>query len=292
MDTVSIPDVYKASKLRIGLLLPEVLGTYGDSGNAVVLARRSELRGISAEIVHIGVEDKIPENLDIYTLGGGEDAAQTIASQRLQSEKGLYRAVQNGRPVLAICAGFQLLGEWYIDSKGKQTSGVGLLNAVTLPQGARAIGELLSSAEGTSLGEVLTDPLTGFENHGGSTVLGAQAQPLGYVKAGIGNGQPGVAPQLDDGVSTAAGVHSGQEMTTEIPDGYRAYQDGKPLEGAVQDSIVATYMHGPCLARNPQLADMLLARAFGIDVTDLPVVSEVPGVMQLRRERLSAVGIR
>lgn len=281
----------RTSVLSIGVLLPEVLGTYGDSGNAVVLSKRAEMYGVSAEIVHIGITDTIPSSLDIYTLGGGEDVAQTIASRRLKSEKGFYRAVHAGRPVLAICAAFQVLGEWYTNSRGEKTAGVGLLNAVTLPQGGRAIGELVSVTRGLELGEKITTPLTGFENHGGATVLGSQAQPLGLVKAGIGNGRPGVAPHLDSGISKAARSQTASPVPTDIPSGYRAYQDGKIMEGAIQGSIIATYMHGPCLARNPLLADLLLSRAFGIDITELPPIPEIPGVKRLRRERLAAAGV-
>ena len=56
-------------------------------------------------------------------------------------------------------------------------------------------------------------------------------------------------------------------------------------DGAVQGSIIATYMHGPALARNPELADLLLQRATGSELAPL----EVPGVAQLRAERLRIV---
>lgn len=275
------------STLRIGVLMPEVLGTYGDSGNAVVLAHRAKLLGYQSEIVHVSCTDAIPQTLDIYTLGGGEDIAQTIASRRLLTDRGLEHAVQNGKPVLAICAAFQVLGTWYTDAEGKRTEGAGLLDVVTLPQGARAIGELVSSASGLQLERELTEPLTGFENHGGATLLGRDALPLGFVTYGVGNGQPGVAPVLADGVSAQAGVQQGREVSREIPDGYRATEDGKAVEGCVQGSIIATYMHGPCLARNPQLADLLLARAIG---ATLPLaVPEIPGLQRLRQERLAAI---
>lgn len=267
--------------------MPEVLGTYGDGGNAVVLAHRAKLLGYQSEIIHVSCTDAIPETLDIYTLGGGEDIAQTIASRRLLSDRGLERAVQNGRPVLAICAAFQVLGTWYTDAEGKCTEGAGLLDVVTLPQGARAIGELVSHADGLDLATELTEPLTGFENHGGATLLGREAKPLSFVTHGVGNGQPGVAPGLADGASAQAGVRAGREVSREIPDGYRAVVDGKAVEGCVQGSIIATYMHGPCLARNPQLADLLLARALG---QSLPLqVPEIPGLQRLRRERLAAI---
>ena len=129
---------------------------------------------------------------------------------------------------------------------------MGVLDITTLPQGHRAIGELVT----VPLVEGLTQPLSGFENHGGGTILGEDATPLGRVISGVGNGTP-----------------QGQEPA-EV-----AY------DGAVQGSIIATYMHGPALARNPELADLLLQRATGMSLPPL----EVPGVAQLRAERLSGV---
>ena len=45
-----------AMTVRIGLVLPDVMGTYGDGGNAVVLRQRLRLRGIAAEIVEITLD--------------------------------------------------------------------------------------------------------------------------------------------------------------------------------------------------------------------------------------------
>lgn len=241
------------SRLRIGVILPEVLGTYGDTGNAVVLAERARRRGIAADIIHIGIDDVVPDSLDIYTMGGGEDIAQEIAASKLRNDSGLVRALNAGRPLLAICASLQVLGHWYEDARGQQVSGLGLLDVTTRPQGARSIGELV--AEPALDG--LTDLLTGFENHGGGTTLGPDARPLGRVRYGNGN------TTLD--------------------------AEGATQEGAVQGSIIATYMHGPVLARNPQLADLLLARAMGVELGVLAPV-EIPGVEQLRAERLAVLG--
>jgi CobQ-like glutamine amidotransferase family enzyme len=53
-------------------------------------------------------------------------------------------------------------------------------------------------------------------------------------------------------------------------------------------------MHGPVLARNPQLADLLLARATGQSVAELPpldgdfAIQLDAEVEQLRAERLKA----
>ncbi len=233
------------SALRIGVIAPEVLGTYGDSGNAVVLAERARRRGIPAEVVTVGLSEPIPDQLDLYALGGGEDTAQALAADHLRAERGLTRAYEAGRPILAICASLQVLGREYTDASGRLVEGLGLLDAVTVPGKERAIGELVARPEIQGL----TELLTGFENHGGRTRLGPEAKPLGTVLVGEGNG-------FDDG------------------------------EGVVQGSVLATYMHGPVLARNPQLADYLLSQAVGQDLADL----EIPQVAVLRDARLRAAG--
>jgi len=219
------------------------MGTYGDGGNAVVLRQRLRLRGIAAKIIEITLADPVPEELDLYTLGGAEDYAQRLATKHLIKHPGLQRAASRGAPVLAICAAIQVLGNWYETSSGERVAGVGLLDATTSPQDVRTIGEVIS----TPLLSGLTQPLTGFENHRGGTVLGSAASPLGAVTKGAGN------------------------------------RAGDGFDGAVQGSVITSYLHGPCLARNPELADLLLTRVVG----DLPAL-ELPEVELLRRERLEA----
>ena len=182
------------STVRIGLVLPDVMGTYGDGGNSVVLRQRLRLRGFDAEVVNITLDDPVPAGLDLYTLGGAEDYAQRLATRHLIRYPGLQEAAAKGAPVLAICAAIQVLGHWYETSAGERVDGVGMLD------------------------------LTGAGNRAG---------------------------------------------------------DG--IDGAVQGSVVATYLHGPCLARNPQLADHLLSRVVG-DLAPL----DNDEVALLRRERLAA----
>lgn len=231
------------SAVRIGLVLPDVMGTYGDGGNSVVLRKRLVLRGIDAEVVEITLSDPVPAELDLYTLGGAEDFAQRLATRHLLRYPGLQRAAERGAPVLAICAAIQVLGHWYETSSGERVDGVGLLDVTTSPQPRRTIGEVVSQP----LLAGLIQRLTGFENHRGGTVLGPAASPLARVISGAGN------------------------------------RDGDGFDGAVQGSVIATYLHGPCLARNPELADHLLSRVVG-DLAPL----DLPEVEQLRRERLAA----
>ena len=67
------------STLTIGLVLPDVLGTYGDDGNALVLRERARRRGLDATITPIKLGEAVPEGLDIYTIGGGEDVVEVVA---------------------------------------------------------------------------------------------------------------------------------------------------------------------------------------------------------------------
>lgn len=235
--------------LTIGLILPDVLSTYGDDGNALVLRQRARMRGIEAEILPLPLSSSVPENLDLYCLGGGEDSAQILAAQHLRKDGGLARAAANNRPIFAICAGLQVLGTSF-HAAGKIVEGLGLIDATTSQLAKRTIGELA----GTPLLEGLTAPLTGFENHMGATILGSDAKPLQKVHRGIGN----------------CDTHADPEQA-----GY---------DGAVQGSIIATYMHGPALARNPELADLLLERATGMTLEPL-ILEEVEA---LRAERLQA----
>jgi CobQ-like glutamine amidotransferase family enzyme len=229
--------------VRIALVFPSLLGTYGDGGNASVLAQRLRWRGHDAEVVDVGVDETVPETADIYVLGGGEDTAQTLAVSRLNNGV-LNRAADAGKPVFAVCAGFQILGERFLDGRGESFPGLGLIDCTTdrLP-GTRAVGELMVE---TGFGT-----LTGYENHGGRTTLGTDAKPLGTVRAGVGNGE-----------LVAEGT----------------------ADGALQGSVIATYMHGPALARNPALADVLLARVVG-ELTTLDDAEEE----ELRRERMAFV---
>lgn len=226
------------SVVRIGLLLPEVLGTYGDTGNAQVLCQRLRWRGYDAEVVPAGLGEPVPSTVDLYLLGGGEDGAQALAAAHLRKH---WRALSRGAVVFGVCAGLQVLGTRFRGLDGIDHDGLGLLDVTTEPGERRAVAELVATSSG-----LLPEPLTGFENHLGVSKLGADSEPLGQVVRGTGNG------------------------------------DG--TEGAVTGRVVGTYLHGPALARNPALADLLLSWTAGHPLGPL----EVPEVDRLRVERLAA----
>jgi CobQ-like glutamine amidotransferase family enzyme len=213
-----------ADAVSIALLFPELLGTYGDGGNATVLAQRLRWRGIPAEVVEVATGEPVPTSCDIYLMGGGEDGPQALAVRELDASGALPRAIDAGAAVMAVCAGYQVLGNSFLGPDGTPHAGLGLLDcSTTRGKGPRRVGELVVEAD-PALG---LPALTGYENHAGVTTLGPAARPLGQVVVGHGN----------DG--------------------------GDGSEGVVVGHVLGTYLHGPVLARNPALADLVLSWVVG-----------------------------
>ena len=171
--------------VHIGVLLPDLLGTYGDRGNAAILAQRLRWRGQPAQVVEVPAGSPIPDSCDAYVLGGGEDVAEDEAVRALR-ESPFPRAVERGAVVLAICAGMHLLGRWRADRDGRRHEALGLLDLTTRPREQRATGEITTRPAHEHLG--IDETLTGFENHGSATELGPSATPLARVVSGEGNG--------------------------------------------------------------------------------------------------------
>lgn len=163
--------------LRIALVFPELLGTYGDGGNALVLAERARRRGIEAEVIRVGIGDEVPD-ASLYLLGGGEDGPQRLGADLLRASSFASR-VNDGRFVFAVCAGLQLLGVSFAVEGDDEYEGLGLVDAVTQRGLVRSVGDYV-----VTVGDSV---LIGFENHGGRTTLGAGTEPFGSVALGRGN---------------------------------------------------------------------------------------------------------
>ncbi|MEV1330133.1 glutamine amidotransferase [Micromonospora costi] len=229
--------------LRIVWVYPDLLSTYGDRGNALILARRARQRGLPVEVLEVRSDQRLPSAADIYLIGGGEDGPQALGAQRLTADGGLHRAVAQGSVVFGVCAGYQLLGTSFF-AKGSKYAGLELIDISSDRGETRAVGELAGDID-PRLG---LPPLSGFENHGGRTHLGPGVSPLARVTTGIGN----------DGAT----------------------------EGAWRGKLLGTYSHGPALARNPALADLLLRWATGMH--QLPAIDDT-WADRLRSERRAAV---
>lgn len=231
------------TELVFALVYPDFLGTYGDRGNALALVHRARARGIASRIVEVDPTQTVPESADVYLLGGGEDSSQLLAWDPLSKDTVLHRALADGKACLAVCAGLQLLSTSFAVTGGTHP-GLGVLDVTC---------DRLPPGQ-RAVGELSAEPvgipglptLTGYENHQGNAVLGREAHALGHVIRGTGNG------------------------------------DGK-TDGVIQGNVVATYLHGPVLVRNPALADHLIETSTGpLEPYDDAFVA------QLRTERLAA----
>ena len=232
-------------RLRLVWVYPDLLSTYGDRGNLLVLKRRARLRGIEVESVEVNADEAIPRQGDIYLLGGGEDLPQILAARRLRDDGGLTAVASRGAVIFAVCAGYQLVGTEFGGVEGEPVAGLGIIDISSGRGERRGVGEIIADVD-PGLG---VPRLTGFENHQGVTRLGPGVRPLARVTVGVGNG------------------------------------DG--TEGAYAGRVLGTYLHGPALARNPGLADLLLSWATG-PLEPLDGADE-EWARQLREERLAAV---
>lgn len=213
-----------AIKIEICYLYPRLLSVAGDRGNLLALVQRCAWRGIGCSVTEADV-GVIPDFAasDLILLHGGQDREMTVAARDLADKAGpLREAIEADAVVLAVCAGYQLLGRYYAPADGPPIQGIGALDVVTEGDTTRFIGHAVARCD---LGSGKQHQLAGFENHSGRTYLGNGAKPLGQVLAGAGN--------------------NGQDGT----------------EGARYREVYATYLHGPVLPKNSWLADHLLARA-------------------------------
>lgn len=206
-------------KLRIGHLYGNLLNTYGDNGNLLMLQYCAKQRGVQVETDIVSLNQPFnPNDYDLVFFGGGQDYEQYIVSKDIQAKADAIKTyIDNDGVLLAICGGYQLLGHYYVDAKGKKISGISAIDYYTLNQdNNRFTGDI------TIVDEETGDTYNGFENHNGRTFLGDGVQPLGIVQVGKGN--------------------NGEDKT----------------EGARYKNVFCSYFHGPLLVRNNHLAERIV----------------------------------
>lgn len=256
-------------ELRIGWLYPQLMSTYGDRGNVIVLQRRCQWRSIEVELVPFDQtsDPAILSTVDIIVGGGAQDRQQELVMRDLQGEKAdcLRKVLNEGIPGVFTCGSPQLLGHYYEPALGQRIDGLGVLDLVSKhpgDQAKRCIGNVVFEVTASPLREELETMMgevpiiIGFENHGGRTYLG-KVSALGKVIKGYGNNG----------------------------------EDG--LEGAFHCNSIATYSHGPLLPKNPFIADWLIGKALERKYGNKVTLSELDDslAIQGRKSMLHRLGI-
>jgi len=221
-------------RLTVGFLYPDIMSVYGDRGNVAAIVHRCNWRGIATQVRELRIGDPVvPGEVDLFVIGNGGEFQQRLIATDLSEVKGsgLREAVSEGAALLAVGAGYELLGRYYQPARGVELPGAGLFDCWTIQHGAdlsAASGTITQARASRAIGDLLVDwngeLLVGFENHSARTHLGPTAQALGRVVLGHGNNGDG--------------------------------REGVRLGGAI-----GTYLRGPCLPRNPALADFLIRAA-------------------------------
>ncbi len=169
--------------IRIAHIYPDMLNLYGDRGNILALKRRMELREIEVMVDSITMGKTFnSDDYDILFVGGGQDFEQDVLLNDLKQgkDKEIQKAVENGKVMLAICGGYQMLGKYYKTHDGKMLEYMGIIDFYTEGVEERMIGNYaFKTEEGIEI--------VGFENHSGKTYLGKNIKPLGTVIKGYGN---------------------------------------------------------------------------------------------------------
>lgn len=209
-------------KLRICHLYGNLMNTYGDNGNLLMLQHRAKKLGYEVETTLISLEEDFnPDDFDIVMFGGGQDYEQTVVPKDLQNKKdALIQYIEDDGVVVAICGGFQLLGRYYVNASGERLNGISAIDVCTNGQFPnRLIGDV------EIVNEEFGETYLGYENHIGRTYLGKNMKPLGKVVKGYGNNE-------EDHV-----------------------------EGCHYKNVFCSYFHGPILVRNQHLADRIIETA-------------------------------
>ena len=211
-------------ELNICHLYPDILNLYGDRGNIITMKRRLEDRGIKVNIDECSIGQPLnADKYDIFFIGGGQDFEQEVLLRDLSSGKAqdIRTAVEEEKTFLAICGGYQMLGEYYKTWDGVQLDFIGAIGVHTIGAKERMIGNYMFRTTPESGDTVVV----GFENHTGKTYLSEQVAPLGMMLSGNGN--------------------NGEDKT----------------EGARYKNVFGTYSHGSLLPKNPVLCDFILQTA-------------------------------
>ena len=208
--------------IKILHMYADMLDLYGDSGNMEIISFRCKKRGIGCQIDTYSIDSEMPDftSYDLIYIGGGADLEQQhISADLMKCREGIINAYKNGTFLFLICGGYQLMGQYYRDADGNDIKGLGLFDYFTVAPNSRRKRCIGNIVVETKItGKPVK--VVGFENHGGQT-QGIKA-PFGKVLFGNGNCSKSEA------------------------------------EGYCEKNVIATYLHGPCLSKNPEISDYMI----------------------------------
>lgn len=227
------------STIKILHMYADMLDLYGDSGNMEVFSYRCKMRGIECIIDKYSIDSPMPDFLayDLIYIGGGADLEQQhISADLLKCKEGIAKAYKGGTFLFLICGGYQLMGKYYRDADGNDIPGLGLFDYYTVAPNSRRKRCIGNIVIKTGITGTPVN-VVGFENHGGQTQ--GVKNPFGKVLYGNGNCSK------------------------------------SENEGYCEKNVIATYLHGPCLSKNPEITDYMieycLSRNSGEKVTLTPL---------------------
>ncbi len=210
-------------KIKVLWMYHDLMDLYGDKGNIQVIKTRCAKRNIDCVVDTCTIgEVRDISQYDLFFFGGGADREQNLIFEDLLKRKDdIQRSLDKGCTFLLICGGYQMFGQYYKDQDGKQMPCLGFFPYYTES----------SDRDHRCIGNIVIQAqldgnefeVVGFENHGGQTR--GVTTPLGKVLYGHGN------------------EHQSQ------------------FEGFANEQVIATYMHGPLLPKNPAVADTVILRA-------------------------------
>ena len=238
-------------ELKILYLYPDILELYGDFGNIQVLRYRLEKRGIKVTIDSYSIGDNPPNfnEYDIVFAGGGADQEQSIlAEDLLKYKENIKEAINNGVFFLLICGAYQLFGKYYKGVEGNIIPGLEVFDYYTEAINDRKKRCIGNIVINVNLGGKETKVI-GFENHGGQTF--DIETPFGDVLLGNGN------------------------------------KFGDAKEGFFNKNVIATYLHGPLLSKNPELADHIIKYCLDRKYNEDTILETLDDTFELKcREQL------
>ncbi len=211
-------------KLTIGWLYSKTMNLYGDRGNIIALVYRAKKRNIAVEVKEFEVDQKLDLSNIDLLFFGGGQDKE----QFVVASDLQTKKTQIQKFYDQNKPMLAICGGYQLLGKYFKTKEGKIIKGIDI------LNLYTVGSDKRMIGNVeiktnfLVNNLTGFENHSGKTFLTNLKETLGKVVRGFGNNG----------------------------------SDG--LEGIKSNNFIGTYLHGPILPKNPELADWLIEKALEI----------------------------